>query len=221
LNDVQPVTTPDGPARPLPANPEAPDLPDVGAEEDGERVSVTDVNGTVARFEMAYSPPEGEKTKFGPPLAQRLPSLLFVGFALAMVAIVFVVQSGPSGSYLFRFMVVGDRGRPIRAETLSFIILACSLGTVLRAQMRGVILRSDGLEARYLLAAGIPKIRRWAWTQLERVVLDDEQVMVELWNGQYERLPSVAEPGKMSELLERICAARKIRVTRLKPIRKR
>jgi len=214
LNGVQTVTTPT-------PNDEAPHLPDAGAEEDGsERISVTDVNGTVARFEMAYSPPEGEKTKFGPPLSQRLPSLVFVGLALVMIAVVFAVQAGPSGSYLFRFIVEGDKGRPFSAQTLSFIVLACAIGTVLRAQMRGVIVRFDGLEARYLLAAGIPKIRRWAWTQLERVVLDDTQVMLELWNGQYERLPQVAEPKKMSELLERICASRKIRVTRLKPVGK-
>lgn len=213
MNDVQTVTTPA-------PNEEAPPLPDAGAEpEDSERISVTDVNGTVARFEMAYSPPEGEKAKFGPPLSQRLPSLVFVGLALAMIATVLVVQAGPSGSYLFRFIVEGDRGRPISAEALAFIVLACAVGTVLRAQMRGVIVRHDGLEARYLLAAGIPKVRKWAWTQLERVVLDDTQVMLELWNGQYERLPRVAEPKKLAELLERICAARKIRVTRLKPVR--
>jgi hypothetical protein len=211
---VQTVTTP------APRD-EAPQLPDVGSDEEGsERISVTDVNGTVARFEMAYSPPEGEKTKFGPPLSQRLPSLVFVGIALAMIGVVLVVQSGPSGSYLWRFIVEGDRGRPLSAQTLAFIVLACSIGTVLRAQMRGVIVRADGLEARYLLAAGIPKMRRWAWTQIERVVLDDVQVMVELWNGQYERLPRVAEPKKMGDLLERICAARKIRVTRLKPVRR-
>jgi hypothetical protein len=208
---VQTVTTP-GPSH------EAPQLHDAGVEEEGqERISVTDVNGTVARFEMAYNPPEGEKTKFGPPLSQRLPSLMFVGLALAMIAAVFIVRGGPSGTYLFRFIVEGDKGRAVSAQTLAFIVLACAVGTVLRAQMRGVIVRSDGLEAWYLMAAGIPKIRRWAWTQLERVVLDDTQVMVELWNGQYERLPKVAEPKKMGDLLERICAARKIRVTRLKP----
>jgi hypothetical protein len=211
LNGVQTVTTPS-------PNDEAPHLPDTGAEDGSERISVTDVNGTVARFEMAYSPPEGEKTKFGPPLSQRLPSLVFVGLAVVMIAGVLVVQAGPSGSYLFRFIVEGDRGRPFSAQTLSFIVLACAVGTVLRAQMRGVIVRFDGLEARYLLAAGIPRIRRWAWTQIERVVLDDTQVMLELWNGQYERLPQVAEPKKMGELLERICASRKIRVTRLKPV---
>jgi hypothetical protein len=212
---MQPVTSPDGPA---PASPVAAanELPDVGDDgESGDRISVTDVNGTVARFEMAYTPPAGEKTKFGPPLTQRLPSILFLVFAVTMVAAVYLVQAGPSGSYLFRFIVEGDRGRPFSAQTLSFIVLLSAIGTVFRAQMRGVIVRADGLEARYLLAFGIPKLRKWSWTQLERVVLDDEQIMIELWNGQYERLPAVSEPRKLGELLERICAARKIRVTRL------
>lgn len=214
------MTRPEGPARSLAPAPQSAAMPDLGAEEEGgDRISVTDVNGTVARFEMAYSPPEGHKTKFGPPLVQRLPSLVFVGLALSMIAAVFVAQAGSSGSYLYRFVVEGDKGRPLSAETLAFVVLACALGTVLRAQMRGVVVRADGLEARYLLAAGIPKMRRWAWTQIERVVLDDTQVMVELWNGQYERLPRVAEPKRLNDMLEGICAARKIRLTRLKPVR--
>jgi hypothetical protein len=185
--------------------------------ESGERVSVTDVNGSVARFDMAYSPPAGDKVTFGPPLAQRLPSLLFVSLALAMVAIVFIGESGPSSSRLHSFIVEGDRGRPLSAQTLGFIVLASAIGTAIRARMRGVIVRPDGIEARYLLAMGIPKIRRWAWSQIERMVVDDTQVMLELWNGQYERLPAVAEPKKLSDLLEHTAATRNLRLTRLRP----
>lgn len=178
---------------------------------------MTDVHGTVARFDMAYSPPKGEKTTFGPPLAQRLPSLIFVAFALALVAVVYIGETSPPGSRLFAFIVEGDRGRPFSARTLAFIVLASAIGTALRARMRGVIVKPDGIEARYLLAMGIPRIRRWAWSQIERMVIDDTQVMLELWNGQYERLPAVAEPKKLSDLLEHIATTRNLRVTRLKP----
>ena len=47
-------------------------LPSV-VDDDGDRISVTDVNGTVARFEMTYSPPAGERLKFGPPLRRPHP----------------------------------------------------------------------------------------------------------------------------------------------------
>jgi hypothetical protein len=186
-------------------------------EEDGDRISVTDVHGSIARFEMAYSPPGGEKVKFGPPLAQRVPSVLFIVFALALVAVVFIAEGGSSGSRLHAFIVDGDRGRPLSAQTLAFIVLASALGTFVRARMRGVIVKPDGIEARYLLPMGIPKLRRWAWSQIERMVVDDTQVMLELWNGQYERLPAVAEPKKLSDLLEHIAATRNLRLTRLGP----
>jgi hypothetical protein len=216
------VSRPDDPIHSSAPDDEPRALTDLGAEgEDGDRVSVTDVNGSVARFDMAYSPPGGDKTRFGPPLAQRLPSLLFVALALAMVSVVFIGEGGPSGSRLHAFIVEGDRGRLLSAQTLAFIVLASAIGTAFRARMRGVIVRPDGIEARYLLALGIPRIRRWAWSQIERIVLDDTQVMFELWNGQYERLPPVAEPKKLSDLLEHIAATRKLRLTRLKPAKVR
>ncbi|MDP9033296.1 MAG: hypothetical protein M3O50_00690, partial [Myxococcota bacterium] len=42
-------------------------------DDEGDRISVTDANGTVARFEMTYSPRASPRTKFGPPLPSRVP----------------------------------------------------------------------------------------------------------------------------------------------------
>jgi hypothetical protein len=212
---MEPVSSPADPSRPPPPHDDAAALPELDAD-DGERVSVTDVNGTVARFEMAYSPPAGDKITFGPPLYQRVPSLVFIALALAMVGIVMLAKGGSADSRLYSFIVLGDRGRPLSAQTLSFIVLLSAIGTALRARMRGVIVKPDGIEARYILAMGLPKIRRWAWSQIERIVLDEKQVMLELWNGQYERLPPVAESKKLSDLLTHVSATRKIRLTRLK-----
>jgi len=210
------VSSPTGHTPPSPDSLEPAELPELADDSaNGERVSVTDAHGTIAHFEMAYSPVEGDKFSFGPPLYQRLPSFLFLAFAIAMVVFVFVVEAGPSTSRFYAWIVEGDRGRPMRAQTLSFIVLASALGTIVRAQMRGVVVRADGVEARYLLAMGLPRVRRWAWSQIERIVLDDSQVMFELWNGQYERLPRVGDPAKLGILLERIASARRIRVTRL------
>jgi hypothetical protein len=211
LNAVDLVTTP-----PIdPSSQGAPtDLPALSDESgEHERISITDVNGTVARFEMAYSPLAGDRFSFGPPLRQKLPSLLYLAFAIGLVALVGAAHAGSSNSPLYIWIVEGDRGRPLSAAVLAFIVLASAIGTVIRAQMRGVVVRGDGVEARYLLAMGIPRIKRWTWAQIERIVMDDAQVMFELWNGQYERMPAVGEPKKLAELLDRIAAARRIRVT--------
>ncbi len=194
--------------------PESPDreLPPV---DDGERVSVTDVNGTVARFEMAYSPTEDDRFRFGPPWQQRLPSLIFLGFAAAMVGTVLYGESSASGAALSHWLADQDRGRPIGSLGLSIIVLFCAVGTVVRAQMRGLVVKADGVEARYLLALGVPRICRWTWPQVERIIVDDASVMFELWNGEYERLPAVSDHAGMCDLLERIASGRKIRLTKL------
>jgi hypothetical protein len=191
------------------------ELPLLGEEgNDGDRISVTDVNGTVARFEMAYSPAESDRFRFGPPVRQWIPSLLFFAAAIAMVSTVIVGQ-GSSTSALSQWLAAQDHGRPISSLTLAIIVLISALGTVLRAQMRGVIVRGDGVEARYVLALGVPRIRKWTWAQVERIVVDEQSVMFELWNGEYERLPPVRDVTGLRDLLERIAAARKIRVTTL------
>jgi len=40
-------------------------------------------------------------------------------------------------------------------------------------------------------------------------------VMLELWDGSYEKLPPVADTAKMQSTLTAVCAGRKIPVTRL------
>lgn len=192
------------------------ELSSVAAEADeGERSSVTDVNGTVARFEMAYSPSASDRFAFGPPLRMLVPSFLYLTFAFFVVGLVVAAHLGASNSRLYIWVVEGDRGRPIGSVALALIVLASGIGTVIRAHMRGVIVRAEGVEARYLLALGVPRIKRWAWSQVERIIVDERAVMFELWNGEYERMPEVKEPRKLRELLERIAAARHIRVTRL------
>jgi len=200
---------------PDPAKPSTEGLATTPLSDDGERISVTDVHGTVARFEMAYSPTETDLFRFGPPMRQRVASLFFLLFAGAMVAAVLYGESASSAPALSTWLADQDRGRPIGSLSLSLIVLVCAVGTVARAQMRGLVVRADGVEARYLLALGMPRIRRWTWAQVERIVVDESSVMFELWNGEYERMPAVARHAELCELLERIASGRKIRVTRL------
>jgi hypothetical protein len=85
--------------------------------------------------------------------------------------------------------------------------------------MRGVIVHGDGLESRDLLALGLPTVRKWAWPQIHRIVVDDARVnpkvAVELWDGSYVTLPEVTRGRDLADLLERIGASRRIATTRL------
>jgi len=212
-----PGAMPTDPPRPEPQGGAAPveGLATVGLTDGEDPVSVTDVHGTVARFEMTYSAPTNQDLRFGPPWRQRLASLVFLAFGAAMVATVLYGESGASAPSLSRWLAEQDRGRAIGSLGLSVIVLVCAVGTVIRAQMRGLIVRPDGVEARYLLAMGLPRIRRWAWPQVERIIVDDRSVMFELWNGEYERLPEVRDHKGLRDALERVAGTRKIRLTRL------
>jgi hypothetical protein len=185
--------------------------------DDGDRPSITEVNGTVARFEMAYNAEnETMRVAFGAPLSARIPSYLFLALAIGVTVTVAVAHSMPASSTLFIWVVEGDRGRPLPATVLSFIILISGLATALRSHMRGVIVHKDGIEARYLLPLGVPRIRKWAWPQIHRMVMDEEGVMLELWDGQYDRLPDVDRGTELANLLEGMASRHNITITRLR-----
>jgi hypothetical protein len=191
-------------------------------DDDGDRVSITEVNGTVARFEMTYSPPGGgARTKFGPPLRLRVPSALYLFAALMLGSVVLYAYSwAPSSSRVFGWVVEGDRGRPISANILTIIVVVSALGTVLRTHMRGVLVSDEWIEARYLLALGIPRARRWAWPQVLRVVVDGTRVGLELWDGSFERLPEVAKGQALVDMVCSYAEQRRIDVTVLeRPVR--
>lgn len=197
------------------------ELPDLiaAAPARSEMASVTEVNGSVARFEMAYSPATVGPQKFGPPMRQRIGSMLFFGFGLTIAVLVAIAYyASSSNSSLYMWIVEGDRSRPLPAPALALVVFLSGLGTLVRAHMRGVVIHVDGIEARYLLPLGVPRVKRWAWAQIERVVLDEEGAMLELWDSTYERLPDVARPVDLGAQLERLAASRRIIVTRLDAI---
>ncbi len=188
--------------------------------EEGDRLSVTDVNGSIARFEMSYSPPSGDavREKFGPPWRTRVPSAIYLAAALVLGAIVlYGYMFAPSSSIIFGWVVVGDRGRPISASVLATVIVISGLGTVLRTHMRGVLVGEEWIEARYLLALGIPRARRWGWPQILRIVVDGPRIAFELWDGSFEKLPEVARGREMVDLIIELAQRRRIQVTVLDP----
>lgn len=195
--------------------------PEVGDADEGDRVSITEVNGTVARFDMSYSPPDGARAKFGPPLRSRVPSALYLVGAIVLGSIVLYAYSwAPSSSRVFAWIVEGDRGRPISANILAAVVVVSAVATVLRTHMRGVLVSDEWIEARYLLPLGIPRARRWGWAQVLRVVVDGTGLGLELWDGSFERLPSVARGRELVETVCRHAERHRIDVTVLeRPVR--
>lgn len=190
-------------------------LPDVVDEgDDGDRPSITEVNGTVAKFEMAYNADKSDRFAFGVPLVTRLPGYAFLAFAALIGLTVLRAYYGSSNSSLYIWVVEGDRHRAFGSGPLAFIIVFAALGNVLKTALRGVVVTADAIEARFLVA-GFPRVKRWTWAQIDRLVVDQGDVMLELWDGTYERLPRVREGKKLAELLAGIATARGRSVTRL------
>ena len=192
-----------------------PPPPDVIADVDeGDRPSITEVNGTVAKFEMAFEPERSDRFAFGVPLLTRIPGYVFLVFAAAIALTVLAAYNGSSNSRLYIWVVEGDRNRVFGSGPLAFIILLAAFGNVVKTALRGVIVTRDAIEARFLIA-GFPKVKRWTWAQIDRLVVDEEDVMLELWDGTYERLPKVRDGKKLADMLASIATARGRAVTRL------
>jgi hypothetical protein len=213
VSDATTRSTPPGPSTSHhPPEPER-------VDDDGDRISITDVNGTIARFEMTYSPPEaGDRRKFGPPLRSRIPSAIYLAASVVFGIVTLLAYNAPTSSKLFVWAVEGDRIRPISVSVIAVVLLVSSLATVLRTHMRGVIVTDDWVEARYLLPLGIPRAKRWGWPQVTRIVIDGPRTGFEMYDGSFERLPEVADGKAMAQLILHHAGRLRIDVTVLERI---
>jgi len=199
-------------ASPPQPGPEPEALPSLADE--GDRPSITEVNGTVARFEMAYQPDAPFRQAFGAPLVHHLVSIVWFVFTLGVSGVVVAAHHMPNTA-LYVWVVERDR-QGIPASVLAFFVLASGIATLARSFMRGVIVHRDGIEARYVLPLGMPRVRKWAWAQIHRLVVGDDGVMIELWTNEYDKLPTVAKTSELAALLEQMGAQHGIIVTKLK-----
>jgi hypothetical protein len=194
------TVTPASPTTP-PASPSSASPPDAHVDDDGDRISVTDVNGTIARFDMTYEPPSaGETVKFGPPLRTRIPSAAYLVASIIFGLVTWYAYNAPTSSKLFVWAVEGDRIRPLSVSVIAVILL---------------------VEARYLLPLGIPRARRWGWPEVTRVVLDGSRAGFELYHGGFERLPEVADGQGLMNVIMHHALRHRIDVSALeRPIRR-
>ena len=126
--------------------------------------------------------------------------------------LVLVGEQSASGTWLFHYVVEEDVGRVMSIRTFAIILTVSSLATVLRSGMRGVRIYPDGVEARDVLNFLVPKLRRYRWPQIERMVLDGSLIAFDLWDGSRAYLPEVSERGALAAALEHVAAARAIPV---------
>src|SRR5271163_2104861 len=166
-------------------------------------------------FDMTYRPER--RIAFGPPLRQRLPSFAYLVFALVVCGVIVYGQHAPSSSAVFHYVVERDNGRIIPASVCAIILICSSLAGVLREQMRGVILHPEGIDVRELLSLGWPRVRRFHWSQIDRVfvpsaegVTEAKTIRLDLWDGTRTWLPDVARASELGMMLERVALARAI-----------
>jgi hypothetical protein len=176
-------------------------------------------------FDMTYKP-EGA-TSFGPPLKERLPAILYFAFAILLSAFVVYGENAPSSSRAFQYVVEGDRHRMIPSSVCAIVMFGSALAAVLRARMRGVVVHPDGIELRELLTLGWPRVRRFHWSQIDRLFVPSAKdveasekrvegatgkrtIHVDLWDGSRALLPEVDNVIGLAVMLEKIALARAI-----------
>lgn len=174
---------------------------------------------------MTYRP--AGSVSFAPPMRERLPSLGYLAFALLVSALIVYGQNAPSGTWIFNYVVEGDRNRLVPSSVCAIILFSSALAAVLREQMRGVVVHPDGIEMRELLPLGWPRIKRFQWSQIDRLFVPPslgqapsaaeasregprKMIRLDLWDGSSAWLPSVANTVDLAVMLEKVALARAI-----------
>lgn len=158
---------------------------------------------------MTYRPRE---SVYSIPWFERIPSLVYLALAVATIVVVIIGEHSPPGSWLFNYVVVQDSTRLLGSRAFAVLLSVGAVASVLRGNMRGVRIFGDGVEAREITQWFVPRVRRYRWPQMARIVLDQPHVAVELWDGQRAVLPAVGDREGLVATLERVAAARDIPV---------
>lgn len=171
-------------------------------------------------FDMTYRP--AGSVSFGPPIRERWATLLYVGAAMVICGVILYGQNAPSNSWIFHYVVEGDRSRIISSSVCAIILGISAAAALARESMRGVVVHPDGIETRELLSLGWPRVRRLQWQQIDRMLLPSAKpeagaarktsIRVDLWDGSRTRLPAVGNWVDLAVMLEKVALARAIPV---------
>jgi hypothetical protein len=157
---------------------------------------------------MTYKPQR--RQAFGPPSKTWILPCAYCALSAAFLAVVMLGQMMPSSSWLFRYIVEGDEHRIVGARALACIMFAGGVASLIRTGMRGVIVHPEGIEARYVINLGWPKVRNCSWMEIDKLVFDRGHVMLYLWDGSLLGLPPVQDKIGLTHVLEKVAAARAI-----------
>ena len=159
-------------------------------------------------FDMTYRP---ATRVFQAPWRIRVPSIVYLGVTLVVAGVVFVAEHSPSNSVLYVQVVERGSRHIISARTFAILLLVSSVASVLRANMRGVRVRGDGIEYRDVVSLLLPKLRRFRWAQMDRITLmKTGLITIDLWDGHRAILPQVQEGDLLQRTLEHVAVARAI-----------
>lgn len=161
-------------------------------------------------FDMTYRPAE---TAFGPPFIAHVPSLIYLALAIGAVIVVFLAEQAPAGSFLYDQIVERSLRGFVSARAVAALLVFGAVASLLRTSMRGVRIRGDGLEFRDVVTLGIPRLRRYRWAQIDRILLDVASgIVLELWDGSRAYMPEVSDRASLAAALEKVAHARAIPV---------
>lgn len=175
-------------------------------------------------FDMTYKP---TKATFLPPWKERLPTVLYFGVVCTIGLAIVAAPLLPDGTWLYQTVVVGDRMRVMPAQFFALMLFVSGLAAVMRRYMSGVIVHPDGIETREVLPMGVPRIKKLAWAQIDRVAIPAtpsgvarasvqttpsklKKIRLDLWDGSHQFLPEVAKLPDLALMIERVALARAI-----------
>ena len=159
-------------------------------------------------FDMTYRP---ATRVFQAPWRTRIPSLVYLGVTLVVAGVVLVAEHSPSNSVLYVQVVEHGSRHIISARTFAILLLVSSVSSVLRANMRGVRVRGDGIEYRDVVSLLLPRLRRFRWAQMDRIkLMKTGLITIDLWDGNRAMLPQVQHRDLLARTLEHVAIARAI-----------
>ena len=157
---------------------------------------------------MTYRPVE---EFFGPPLSVRLPAFIHAGVAVCVVALVLIVERGSRDSSLYHYMF--RQAHYVDTHLAAGLFALSSVMSMMRDSMRGVRIRPNFLEYREIVNAVWPRVRKYRWAQIDRVIFEESgSISLDLWDGRREILPLVSNTNELRAVLERLALARAIPV---------
>ncbi|HEU4532741.1 MAG TPA: hypothetical protein VFS00_01440 [Polyangiaceae bacterium] len=163
-------------------------------------------------FDMTYPP--AEVRRFGPSLRSCWFAYAYCALAMAFVAFVLYGHVAPADSLARAYVASAANREAWPPSYFALLVSASGVAAVVRAHLRGVVLLPDGIETLESGTIGVPRVRRIGWAMIHALRLNEgkgkKAIGVDLWNGDFELLPEVADPGELAAALRRVAEVRSI-----------